>query len=501
MIKNKFNNIFSKLPAVFRAHKVVSVMLVVCIVGLTVTGGILAFLTSSDTKSNTFTVGQLSISLYEDDWYDHDTYASNKTIVWLDDDGDEGGASGTANNNIPDFAENLICGQAVSKTPYVQNDSTYGCYIYIAVGIPTLDITSAVADESTINSLQGTSLTVKVNAYGFQQGAMEDEDPTNMWETYTNGHSTFGSKRTNNTRVPMFKLLNIDEDNWELIEQRNTTDNYNWFVYYYKDVLSGRYQTGVIQDPESEIPYYQTTPLFDSVEMIGLDIKTYNVNSGSLYTTGSTTTGGVRYSYYTGLSISNTQHRLNYEDVEDEEGNVTRVYEDFSLTDKATLHFEVDENNVLQAYIYFADGNVLYTSNDGSKNIASGNTTLWKDFDWTSVDFVFSDLWNYSLGSTGPLLGLYSVTNGQYGLMYGLEFNKLKYGDEELTLQFNHTSSGASYGTNHYYRILATGYTNIWDRNYNTYSNSGGWKKVWFGEWLEECLSTGIVVGNFPWLT
>ena len=109
-----------KIWSIAKTHKVMALILVLSIIALSVSGGIVAFLSVSEKANNTFTMGKMSINLFEDDWYDHNTYAASKTISWLDDDGDDAGAPGTAGNNIPDFAENLLCGQQISKTPYVE---------------------------------------------------------------------------------------------------------------------------------------------------------------------------------------------------------------------------------------------------------------------------------------------------------------------------------------------------------------------------------------------
>ncbi len=458
----------------------------------------MALLVASDNGDNTFTLGKLSILLFEDDWYNHDTYAASKTKVWIDDDGDEGGVAGVAGNNIPDFAESLICGDKISKSPYIENTSANDCWAYMVVGVPTLPITQAISSAEAINSLEGTQLTVKVNAYAFQRGLTETEDPVDMWHIYTNGHSTFGSVRTSNERVEMFNVLNIDTESWQFIEQKNTNDNYNWYVYFYKNVLPGKFSGNNLLD---ESKPYQTTPLFTQVELTGLSTKSYNVRNGNVWTQSSTTTGGQTYNYYSNITADKTQHRLTYIDIPNVDGGIDRIYDDVYLTDKATLHFEIDENNVLQAYIYLADGTVIYTENNGERNIRSGSTVKWKDFDWTSVEFNYSDLWNTSdWGSTGTCMGLFSITQGAYGLGYGLEFTRVKYKGDDYKLTFSHTGSSSTYGYNHNYRITAEGYTDIWNKSYNTYSNGNGWQNCWFGLWMNQCLSTGMLVGNFPWL-
>ncbi len=78
-------------------------------------GGAIAYFTDTDTKTNTFTVGNVDITLTEEHWSTTD-------------------ANG---NNIPDAAENISPGVTVAKDPVVTNVSaTAPAYVYAKVEIP-----------------------------------------------------------------------------------------------------------------------------------------------------------------------------------------------------------------------------------------------------------------------------------------------------------------------------------------------------------------------------
>ncbi len=59
-------------------------------------GGAIAYFTDTEEKTNTFTIGNVDISLSEPNWVETDT---------------------TPANGIPDAAENLMPGQTVLKNP------------------------------------------------------------------------------------------------------------------------------------------------------------------------------------------------------------------------------------------------------------------------------------------------------------------------------------------------------------------------------------------------
>lgn len=102
-----------------------------------VVGGAIAYFTDSETKTNTFTIGSVDITLTEDGW---DALAD------------------TNNNDIPDAAEDMMPGDSVTKDPLINNVSTKNpAYVFIKVVVPC---TTIVAPATTSEEL----FTYTVNA-------------------------------------------------------------------------------------------------------------------------------------------------------------------------------------------------------------------------------------------------------------------------------------------------------------------------------------------------
>lgn len=93
-------------------------------------GGAIAYFTDTDTKTNTFTIGNVDISLTEKDW----------------------DALADANNNgIHDVAEDMMPGESVTKDPTINNLSTKNpAYVFAKVEVPC---TTIVAPATTSEEL------------------------------------------------------------------------------------------------------------------------------------------------------------------------------------------------------------------------------------------------------------------------------------------------------------------------------------------------------------
>ena len=104
-----------------------------------VVGGAIAYFTDTETKTNTFTIGNVDITLTEPSWSTTDTNS----------------------NNVPDAAENLMPGQTVTKDPTINNVSTKNdAYVFAKVEVPcTTETTPQELFTYTVNS-GWTELTV-----------------------------------------------------------------------------------------------------------------------------------------------------------------------------------------------------------------------------------------------------------------------------------------------------------------------------------------------------
>ena len=103
-------------------------------------GGAIAYFTDTETKTNTFTVGNVDITLSEPNWSTTDSNG----------------------NNIPDAAENISPGVSVAKDPTITNSSaTAPAYVYAKVEIPCTSDTTPV-EIFTLNSI-GSGWTLMTN--------------------------------------------------------------------------------------------------------------------------------------------------------------------------------------------------------------------------------------------------------------------------------------------------------------------------------------------------
>ena len=79
-----------------RKRTIIAAVILLLVVAV---GGAIAYFTDSDEKTNTFTIGNVDISLTETAWSSTDSDS----------------------NGVPDAAENLMPGQSVPKNPVINN--------------------------------------------------------------------------------------------------------------------------------------------------------------------------------------------------------------------------------------------------------------------------------------------------------------------------------------------------------------------------------------------
>ena len=99
-----------------------------------VVGGAIAYFTDTDTKTNTFTIGNVDITLTEPAWTELDS------------------TTDANDNDIPDAAEDMMPGETVAKDPTINNVSTKNpAYVFMKVEVPCSNIiaTDDPNDEET----------------------------------------------------------------------------------------------------------------------------------------------------------------------------------------------------------------------------------------------------------------------------------------------------------------------------------------------------------------
>lgn len=85
--------------------------IIVAAFAIIITGGVIAYLTDTDTATNTFTVGAVSIDLTEDNW--------------------------NATN-----AQNVVPGQVIAKDPKIANTGSNSAYVYLKVEEPVVNLSA-----------------------------------------------------------------------------------------------------------------------------------------------------------------------------------------------------------------------------------------------------------------------------------------------------------------------------------------------------------------------
>lgn len=107
-----------------------------------VVGGAIAYFTDTDTKTNTFTIGNVDIDLVETAW---------------------DALTDTDNDDIPDVAEDMMPGEFVTKDPVIRNLSTKNpAYVFAKVEVPC---STAIEATQTQAALPATELfTYTVNS-------------------------------------------------------------------------------------------------------------------------------------------------------------------------------------------------------------------------------------------------------------------------------------------------------------------------------------------------
>ena len=105
--------------------KTKNVVMALTLAALLLVGGVFAYLTDTDTQTNTFTMGEVTIDLTEPTW---DEYPD------------------VDNNDVPDIAENIWAGKVIAKDPTITNTGDNDAYVYLMVSVPKQNIVTAQAD-------------------------------------------------------------------------------------------------------------------------------------------------------------------------------------------------------------------------------------------------------------------------------------------------------------------------------------------------------------------
>ena len=154
-----------------------------------VVGGAIAYFTDTETKTNTFTIGSVDITLTEAGW---------DALTDTDEDG------------IPDLAEDMMPGESVTKDPLITNVSTKNpAYVFVKLEVPC---TTIVAPATVSQEL----FTYTINA-GWTELTVSNELPvactsggtaTHVYYYGSNGSLTALATSTATTN-PLFSSVTL----------------------------------------------------------------------------------------------------------------------------------------------------------------------------------------------------------------------------------------------------------------------------------------------------
>lgn len=191
-----------KMRTVLTAGALASVLLV---------GGIAAYFTDFETKTNTFTVGEVGIELEEPKW-------------------------------TP--PTNIVPNQEMTKDPTITNNAVNDAYVFMEVVVPTYNIKTANADGS-VNPAADTELfTYELNTGWVEVGqAVKDMAKNTTTHVYAYAKDDAMTALGKSAKAPVLfkdekvKFVNVVEDNTLHVESLN--DDVNMIVNGYAIQTSG----------------------------------------------------------------------------------------------------------------------------------------------------------------------------------------------------------------------------------------------------------------------
>lgn len=189
------------------------------LIGAILIGGAFAFLTAQDSKTNVFTIGNISINLVEN----------------FDADGDGVTEKYKSDKKTPPTRENIIPGVDIVKEPYVENTSNNPCRLYMTVKVPTLTKAEAyVQNDGDAYTLDGEKK-IEVTAYAIQDGYADKTDSTEIWTEYFNKNVSFGDEYAGSAddRIQMFDIKDVNTTEWNLMSTFQSVDGNNYYTYVY----------------------------------------------------------------------------------------------------------------------------------------------------------------------------------------------------------------------------------------------------------------------------
>ena len=209
--------------------------------------GLLAFLTATDSKTNTFTIGDVKITLWEEFDVDND---GNIT------DGTGGNPDNIfGKNEEPPVVQNILPGDEIIKAPYIENTGTNDAWVYMIVSVPTADISEFENLHST--NAETLQKTIDIKAYAIQDkyDGETNDTASEVWAAYVGTDSGTGNVdytdllgnavTPDSGRTEIFEIIGLDVYNeetnpngeWDTIDTYYGADGNNYYIYARREML------------------------------------------------------------------------------------------------------------------------------------------------------------------------------------------------------------------------------------------------------------------------
>lgn len=183
-----------------------------CLLGVLSVGGTMAYLTDTDTKTNTFTYGKVDIELNEDHW-------------------DEANA------------KNMVANQTVTKDPQIKNIESNDAIVFLKVSVPMKKVVTA-ADDGTKQpeAVKELFLTSADGTTAFNEGAFDTANWELISTEYFSGTTSDGAtKKDTCTKVERVY-------GYKTKLAKNTTTSELFKAVKAINVIEGQVDAGVNQD-------------------------------------------------------------------------------------------------------------------------------------------------------------------------------------------------------------------------------------------------------------
>lgn len=160
-----------------------NLLLVLAIIAVMAIGAASAYFTDTDSKSNSFTVGNVSVVLEEPNW-------------------------------VPENGKNITPNKEIAKDPQVKNDGANDAFVFIKVKVPAAKVVTAKADGSLNTAVLQDLFTYTVNSDWIQIEKVAAADSTTYTYAYIGADGNMKALGVNKTTTPVFsavKFINMVE--------------------------------------------------------------------------------------------------------------------------------------------------------------------------------------------------------------------------------------------------------------------------------------------------